>query len=131
MAMKYWKYSWNLSAVFCAIWVKSDFSENLSEIFRINDYKPKFKFQKFPSSSLITSFWILKNYFFYVRARVFCAPSEFPKFTKNKKIIAKNDLEKLKSRWRFGFKVPVHFRILKKSIFFCIFQLLRPLKIFS
>ena len=29
------------------------------------------------------------------------------------------------------FKVLVHFRILKKSIFFCIFQLLRPLKIFS
>ena len=27
-------------------------------------------------------------------------------------------------------KVLVHFRILKKSIFFCIFQLLRPLKIF-
>ena len=28
-------------------------------------------------------------------------------------------------------KVLVHFRILKKSIFFCIFQLLKPLKIFS
>ena len=28
-------------------------------------------------------------------------------------------------------KVLVHFKILKKSIFFCIFQLLRPLKIFS
>ena len=30
-----------------------------------------------------------------------------------------------------SFKVLVHFRILKKSIFFCIFQLLRRLKIFS
>ena len=29
------------------------------------------------------------------------------------------------------FKVLIHFRILRKSIFFCFFQLLRPLKIFS